>query len=142
MRKILNAWLFALVMGNLLMLSGCSKELTFYPPEIQYEGLTLTSSNNGVNYTGEIPQEGAEFVIECAKPITGIRIERGKNVVSSENWNPSISGGYWGEIIRESENRYKFKINSNGSGIDRNFVFTFGSGFEICVVTLLQSSQP
>ncbi len=135
MKKLFNAWMFALVMGSLL-LTGCSKELTYYPPEIRCEGVALTSSDNGVNYTGTIPQEGTEFVITCSQPITNIVIKRGANNV--EVWNPAISGGYWGEIISESENRYRFKINSNTSDSDRDLIFTFGTNFESCRITLRQ----
>lgn len=53
MKKLFNAWMLALVMGSLL-LAGCSKGLTYYPPEIIYEGVALASSDNGVNYTAPI----------------------------------------------------------------------------------------
>ena len=137
MKKLFNALMFVFVMGALLMWGGCSNELTLSPPEIQYEGITLTSSDKGVNYSGTIPQDGAEFLITCSKPVSKIVMERGTNDVVV--YDPSISGGIWGEIIWESNNCYRFKINANTSDSDRNFVFTFGTGIESCKISLRQS---
>ena len=137
MGKLFNVLISTFVIECLLMFASCSNELPLSPPEIQYEGITLTTSDKGVNYSGTVPQDGAEFLITCSKPVTKIVMERGTNDVVV--YDPSISGGVWGEYVLESNNCYSFKINPNTSGSDRKLVFTFGTGIELCNISLRQS---
>lgn len=132
-----NIWILILGVCVLLISIGCSREKRIRPLSIDYQGIVLNRSNDGLYYTGDVSSSGITFSISCSKPLTKVQVNH--IVCQDEYGDPQLSG-YWGNVYTHQHDTrsFEFHINENSSREDRFIVFVFGYGDEICKISLKQ----
>lgn len=132
MHKIYN--LFIVVFLSSILTCCSDDENTF--PELNFSGLELQHTQDNHVYHGDIPKQGAKFVIGSGLIVSNISLN---NVVLLEEDEfgqtyPELQG-YWGNVEYPATGGIAFNIYENTSVHDRTFKIKLcGNGLQYMLI--------
>lgn len=121
----------------MILTLSCSDDTVTAPLDIEFQGVTLLSDDDGFTYTGNVPAEGIDFIIMSSKTLSKIIVDR--TVCWDENGLPQLSG-YWGNIsISLSGASFISNIHLNENSVrNRTITLKYGDANEYCLINLFQ----
>lgn len=121
-----------------LLLCGCDNSIEIQSALVDFDGIELSSSDNGLHNSAIISESKKSFMISANRILTRVKIN---GVVCVDINGAPESEGYWGSINvsqRDGLYLYQIQINPNNSSKYRVFQFKIGSGETYSIINIKQ----